>query len=81
MAHGNHGNDNMPHAIFGGGWHFNQGHYFNEESGSIYRPNFWFGNLLTALAQSMGVPTERVGSPIFFDEDHDKYASLWRTSA
>jgi hypothetical protein len=79
MGDGNHNTQDWPFVILGGGWHFTQGYYHNDplDGGFDYSRNR-YGNILTAVAQSMGLAIPRFGDPQWFDENLDHYAPLWR---
>ena len=77
MSHGNHGNHQWPWIVAGGGWKFTQGYYWNQPSDSPYATDFMYGDLLTAVAQAMGVPIERFGNDAFSKNDPSLYSHLW----
>lgn len=77
MAHGNHGNHQWPWVIAGGGWKFTNGYYWNQPGASRFSTEYMFGDLLTAIAQAMDIPTERFGHDAFSNGDPDSYSHLW----
>jgi hypothetical protein len=63
MAHGNHGNFNIPHVIIGGKWHFATGRFLSLPSPAQYKDvaDNKFGDILIAVANAMGHPITKFG--------------------
>ena len=79
MSHGNHGNHQWPWIVAGGRWHFENGYYWNAPTTSPYDQKHAFGDLLTAIAQAMEVPTTQFAG--FSNGNPDAYAHLWKYHA
>jgi hypothetical protein len=69
MAHGNHGNHDMPWVLIGGGWHFKTGRNLQlpADYGFPPVPVSKFGDLLVAIANAMGSPITTFGNPAWCD--------------
>lgn len=77
MSNGNHGSNQWPWVVAGGGWKFNTGTYWNAVTPN-YSQDYRYGDLLTAVAQGMGVETDGFGDREFHGGiDPSQYTNLW----
>ncbi|MEM6955640.1 MAG: DUF1552 domain-containing protein [Myxococcota bacterium] len=76
MSNGNHGFEQWPWVVAGGGWKFNSGYYWNEITPKYSRDQR-SGDILTAVAQGMGVDTQQFGSDFHSGIAPERYAHLW----
>lgn len=76
MSNGDHGINEWPFVVAGGGWKFQNGNYWNHVA-EPYSYDYRYGDLLTAVAQGMGLDIERFGDVLHSAEDPSIYSHLW----